>query len=416
MYTLKTGFAKPFIGNGEWVEVDFTTLSFATIYATYRQAIVVLTNPFEARPVAFDVEKLRFSYAASSKTIVDFLADNGSNALDTTYHIPYINKRYAIYNDAFVAGFQINAVNPSTSPDAELTTGAKDWLHLSYTGMDYAKFKKNCLVTVNGYLHFTETDTNGIWVDNGMQSVEHANQNTVGIISFEGISTFTAKRITDSMIHNQGGDNQLGIRSYIETGVDLTNKTIAISLGGYLHVLDETTFYRVSDSRICVDFNNLPFFERFYESSKNIDFSSLNLIKSDVNASVVAVSDILSDSVIRRFLKLPQSFLVIFDNAELMVQKVPLEDGGLPNVYQTETLPQYPVFGGFGRMMNYLAEQCGGVWNILMIDTFKKRFMLNKTLDPLKAVNLSDSRVTEKMSERDKFWFLLIGTNIDYTA
>lgn len=416
MYTLKTGFGKPLVGNGEWYEVDFAAMSIVDIFNNYRKAILVLTNPFVTGDVAFDIENLRYKYAASSKNISQFLIDNADNALETTTSIPFINERYAKYNDAFVAGYSVNATNPNTAPDSELTTGAKDWLHMSRTGLSYDMFKRHCLVTVNGMLHYADVGNDGIWIDNGMQSVEHSNQNHVGIISFAGISSLVTKRITNDMIHNQGANNQLGIRSYIETGIDLTDKTIGISLGGYLHILDNTTFHRVGNSRICIDFSNLPLFERYYESKRYIDFERLDLVKSDVNDSVIAVSDFLSDSVIRRYLELPQTFLIVFDNPELMVRRLPLDDTKLPGVYQTQKLPDYPLMGGFGRMVNYLTEHCGGVWNVLMTDTFKKRYMFNKVANTRNSVNVSDARVTEYMSEPDKFWFYLIGSNIDYKA
>ena len=416
MYTLKTGFAKPLVGSGEWLEVDFSNISFADIYTTYRNAIVVLTNPFVQTPVAFDLEKLRYHYAASPLTVSAFLINNADKALDTTTNIPKIKEQYAKYKDAFAAGYTINAVNPDTAPDAELTTGAKDWLHLSKAGLNYELFKKTCLVFVNGFFHFADVGTDGIWVDSGMKSVLRANQNTVGIVSFAGISTFTTKRITDDMIGNQGAVNQLGVRSYVDVGVDITNKGIGLVLGGYLHVLDSSTFYRVGDSRICIDFNNLPLFERFYESGEVIDFTELGLTKSDVNDSVFATSELLSDKKIRRYLKMPQTFLIVFDNPELMVKRVPIQDVKLPNVYQSELPPVYPVTHGYGKMANYITEYSGGAWNILPINTYKKRFAFNTSFDYLKAPNVSDVRVTEKMSESDKLWFYLIGSNIQFSA
>lgn len=353
MYQLVSAIVKPLTGDGRWKNMDISGLSMSTLFGSYKSVIAILSNNFLDHNVSFDIEPLRAKWAASDKPFIEFLYENGNLTLPTSDELPVINTRYAHFADAFHAKYEVVPVHATAAPDAPMPDGDKTYALLKKDGIDYTEMYKHCLVNINGFYHQTDHSSYGLYVTDAMKSVWKSGRNQIGILSMKGVSSMSFLPITEAMIHKQNDDQVLKNNCYIDTGLDLTEKTVMLVLGGYLHLLDRKTFKRVSPSTFKIDFSNLPLVDRFYESVEVIDLSSLGLDTTVNNPTQVGMGNLFSDAVLKKYLQLSQTFFVILDNKDIFIDEVPLRRMATPNTYITKEQPIYPMRVGCGRHEPY---------------------------------------------------------------
>ena len=95
-----------------------------------------------------------------------------------------------------------------------------------------------CLISVNGLLHKADGSVNGLYVRDGAKSSRIANKTNVGIISFKDVGEFDIIPINRNMIKQPSETLRLKEKIYLDLNTDLSNKTVLLSLGGYLHAVD----------------------------------------------------------------------------------------------------------------------------------------------------------------------------------
>ena len=140
MYTILTGYAKSKEFTQEWVKIDPSQISFATLYKKYRNVYLILKEPFTDRVVGFNLDKLKVVKNTSSQTLQQYLAGIGNASLTTDYPARDFTKHYAKYADVFHAGYKVNATNMLYAEDSPLTRSDKPDLKLTKTDLDYAVF------------------------------------------------------------------------------------------------------------------------------------------------------------------------------------------------------------------------------------------------------------------------------------
>lgn len=413
MYQFVSAIVKPLTGDGRWRDLDIGNLPLNQIFSKYRKAIVTLSNTFLDHNVSFNIEALRASLGASSITLNEFLGGLGNATLPTFDTIPVINTRYARYADGFHAGYSIEPVNPDYSFTSDVPMAEKTWLRLTKTGISYQHFYESCLVSVNGFYHKTDYSANGAFVVNGMQTARRANRNELGILNFESLGKLSFIPIQEEMIYKQTAMQSLSSNCYVDTGIDLSNKAVLLVLGGYLHVLDKTTFFRVSPSAFCIDFSNVPLVERYYESFEVLDLSSLKLESTTVNPSQISIEDLYSDEVLKRYLMHDNSFFVILDNSEIFVEEQYIRPSPYPGVYTAFSKPIYPLVVGAGRHETYWYRLEDDQYSLHINHSERRPYLFTTTTaGDLSKQCVSDGKVTDLPDRNGLAHFLLIGTDI----
>lgn len=410
MYTLESAIGKTLADRGRWINADIGNVPFVEIYATYDSVKAILSNPFIDHPVCLDLADVRVANNSNNQTFNEWLVANGATALPTSDVIPVIKNRYARYADAFHAGYKLKPVHPTASPDAEVTPDERTSIFLSRTGLDFNLFRKHCLVSVNGYLHYTDATSQGAWVMDGMRTVRYANENQVGIISFLDVGEIKSIRITEDMIYKQQPDQRYRDRVTMVINEDISKKTILMSIGGYLHIQDPNTFHRIGDNIISIDFSRLNFIERYHESMKTLDLTSLPIQRTEANPTQIVVDDFLSDANILAYLTLPQSFIVLIDNPEVFVDHQFVKPAMMPGYLIAYTPPVYPLINGVGKMAEYWYTYEDQQYSIKVRDNWTHH-RLYDTTKLLEEKSVSDSRVPNKPVSFSGAYFLKIGTN-----
>jgi hypothetical protein len=411
MYSLVSAIAKPVGGDGRWKEVAIGDRPINQLFSTYVKVLATLSNSFIEGNVSLDFDDIQSDWGASNLTFNQFLAQLGDTSLPTSNTLPVLNPRFAKYADAFHAGYKVAPIHPTAAPDASYPVADKTDLYLTRPRTDYSLFIRSCLVNVNGFYHFSDADTRGIYVKNGMKSAVKSGENNLGILSFRELGTISCLLITPEMVYKQHAEQLFRDYAFIDTQLDLSKKTVMLVLGGYLHVLDKKTFFRVSDSCFGIDFGNLPLIERYYESLKYLDFSSLPIETTLRNPTQIGIENFFSDEVILAYLTLSQSFLVVLDNENVFTEQQFVRHTPLPNMYISYVAPRYPLIVGYGKATNYWYTSEDGQYSLTCHDAFRQNYLLEST-GVRKTLSTSAARFPENRATNSHAYFLKIGSDI----
>lgn len=411
MYNIISAIAKPISGGGRWKAIAVGELAISFLFANYSKVLITLSNPYLPENVSLDLDTIRPKYGGLSISFNQFLTDLGEGALETSPVIKKINTRYVRYADMMHAGYAATPIHALHAVDSQHNINDKTNLRLTRANTDYGLFYKSCLVLVNGYYHTTDYDSHGIYVKDAMVTSRKSGENHVGAISFRELGELSFIPITPDMLVPITPESALKEGCYVKLGVDVSNKSVMLVLGGYLHLPGSETFSLSSDKLALVKFNNYPMIDRYYESRHKIDLSSLKLESTDRNESQVSVSNILSDEVLKAYMSLSQSFFVVLNNPDVFVEQTPLLAGKLPGMYVSYTPPIYPVINRTGRAMNYWYKSEVGQYAINCVDAGSPRRIYDKT-SIYDQYSVDASQYTAGDTVNSPAHFLMIGSDL----
>lgn len=411
MYTLVTAYCKNRDGNREWNTVDIGGIQLNNLFLKYSRIIAILSNPFITGNVAVDLETLTPSSEGLFLTFNQFLVANGNNTLVKMDHIPTFSTKYAGFADAFHAGYKVDPIGKTQSYTMNMLTADKTYLRLTKPGVDYSLFHSSCLVNVNGFFHMIDSDINGAYVVDGMKTARKANQNMISVYSFKDLGHLQYIPITAQMLYKQIPEQAYKNSVYINTGVDLTNKTVLLVIGGYLHILDEAAFRQVSNTSIRVDVGNLPILDRYFESKDYIDLSSLNLSSTPRNPNQIAISDLFSDTALAAYFTLSQSFIVLLDNPDVFIEQDYVKPNVAKDMYIAYTSPEYPLVTTNGKVSNYHYRKEGTIFSISTRDSMEKNYLYD-TIDPKVVNSVDNTLLGDKPYSFPKAYLMKVGSSI----
>jgi ribosomal protein S11 len=364
--------------DNRWSERSLNDEPVATLFNVYREVLLVLTHTSHSDLVTLNLKDVvtMLSGIDDTITVSQWLTSLGNQSLPTTPGGPVIESKTVKYRDAFKAGYKGELVFSEGNPFNDVPDSDKDDILLTKKGVDYATFHKNCLVTVNGMVHRTDYDHNGIYVKDGGISFRKANENHIGILNFKEVGSLDFISITEDMLYNPHQNGEFKNAVYLKLPKSIGNKIVMVVLGGYLHLID-SYYHCINEHAIKLDFANLPLLPRFYESRKLIDLSAMEKHheKSSNNDTHVVLSDLLKNESISAYLTLSQSFVVLVDCDNLYLEKHKLGYSHLPGRYFSSQEPVWPARTELGRLPEYVAIPESSIWTIAVQDNFSTRYM-----------------------------------------
>jgi hypothetical protein len=416
MYTLQSALGKSLSGGQQWSAIDLSGMTFATVVENYSVVYAVLTNPFLAGPVSLNLNSILPTITNQQQTFGAYLASLGNKALPTSTSIPSIKTQYARYQDGVKAGYTIQPIGTTQSLQYGATIANKPDVLLTRANTNYTTFYQSCLVSINGFFHMTDTDgKTGVWVTNGMASCVKSKKNKLGILNFQDLGKLTMIPITGDMIYKQNTSQALKNRAYLNVGKDLSNSTVMVVIGGYLHILDGKTFKLVGKQSLMIDFNNYPLFERYYESKDFIDLSTLAFTAYPTNAQAVAVDEITSDAAIKALLTLSQSFIVLLDNTQISVQLEKVRAAKIPGQYVSYVEPIWPLITGYGKVNEYWSVQDAGQWALYVEDNIQPNYVFNTVDTSRKQETITDQRDPMRPTRVSLGHYLQISCDVSFS-
>ena len=408
MYALQKTYCKVKDYTRNWIEISSSSMKLKDLYQKYSIIYLVLKEPFSDRLVGFNLDKIKPTYFTSNLTVSQFLIQQGNVTLSIDFPAKNFSKHYAKHADAFHAGYKISAINIAWNADAPLTREEKPDLRLTRPNTDYGLFNKHALINVNGFFHYVDANETGVYVLDGMKSCIQSNSNLCGILSFYDVCELKTIPITEELIYRRTPNTPLFKECLFKLNEDLSDKSIALVIGGYLHFLDQRIVTLVGTNVIRFNFNTIPLMERYYESKKFIDLSSLPIEKVE-ETGAISIASLRSDEVLTKYITLSQSFIVIFDNDEMFIETESLKQTPNRNSVVSVTPPIYPVVGGYGKIMNpwYRVEE--ELYSLNMKENHRTNFVVNSI--PGKDVLVGSPIVAKPNGfQKSNNYYMKIGT------
>lgn len=397
--------------NQRWQTLDISTITIANLYDQYRRVFLTLQTGTPAVTVYLDMDAVRADYSTYNDTVAQWLIDILDASLPTTSVMPPINTRTARFMDAFRAGYNVQATNALYGNNASDADKVDALLTRSHPVANYSVFYNTTLVSVNGFYHRTDTNTaNGVVVYKATESVRKSNQNQMGLLTFDGMCSIQTHPILESMIYKQDQDIPLSTATYINTGLDLTSKSIVFVIGGYMHFIKDIVT-KVGENLFKIDFANYPLFDRFYEMRSHLNVSSFNLSVSTVNPDQIAVEELQTDENIKALLLMNQSFMVVLDTPHLYTEKNYVKGAGYPASYIGFTLPNKTLVTGLGRHNEYWYRHEDDQYILTVYDNAVSNRIYN-TINPYFENSIGDSELPTDPVYLSGAYFLEIGRDL----
>lgn len=412
MYTYVTAYAKEKKAGSRWKEVDIKNLQLQEIFDTYRKIYCVLQNTFFQDPIGFDLESIKDTHYHSTFTLNQFLIWLENTALPHMNKIPSLDTRILKYADAFHAGYKIEAIHQTASLASPLPRSEKTYLRLTKDEVDYKEFYEHCLVSINGYLHLTDYDINGVYVVDGNKSAVYANHNQMGIYSFLEVGKLQHIRITEDMISRQLENIPLKNKIYIKLPEKIGTKLPILVLGGYMHIFDSNMFYMVDEETLCINFSNYRWLDRYYESLKYLDFSSLPIDHYARNESQLDLVNFFSDDVIKSYLTMTQSFITLLDAEDVFAEHVAVDNTPMPGMLITTLKPNLPLIGGHGHFLDYWYTYEDRQYSLTCTDDLIDTRVYDTT-EWKNLPSVSDGRIPTQRTKKGPSHFLRVGVDIE---
>ena len=245
----------------------------------------------------------------------------------------------------------------------------------------------------------------------GMKNVIRRNNNHIGIINFKPVGKIKTIKIDANMIYKHDPDIPLFYQTSIDVKRDITEGVLAVSIGGYLHILDSKSIKITGLTTFKINWEVIPLAKRIMESSYMVNFENMGLENNEENGFVFH-ADFISDEFIVNYLCSHNSFVVLIDNPELRVKQIPVEKTKLPGSYLYHEEPKMPLITGVGRFAEYWSMEEDGLWSIdISTDACDYRNYNFKTVKLENIFAFDRKKVPNSRAELSSAYMLDIGTN-----
>lgn len=387
MYQYKSAIGRLKGYNQRWLSVTVGDTALNTLVNTYREIYFTLHETTRNIDVVVKLSDLTQQYSSVTSTVKAWLTSIGNTALPETT-APTFKNSTVKFKHAVRASFKLGICDISRLSDTSLPNIDKPDISLKRESTVYSDMVKYCMVSVNGYLHRIDANSNALYVYDGATSARIANETEVGIYSFKDVGALEYISITKNMIFTPNPGDKLSSGAYIRLPKSIGSKIPILVLGGYLHVLD--SIYTVTgDNVIKVNMLSLNFIQRFLESKDYIDLSNIALTKSDIAPGTIIQSELFSDDNIKEYLSLSQSFIVLVDTPHLYTETKYVNSSLIPGRWEYPSYLTQPLVGNLGRLVEYWVLEERKRWMVCTKPHHRKRYHL-ETMG-YESINLFDT-------------------------
>lgn len=211
------------------------------------------------------------------------------------------------------------------------------------------------LFTVNGFIHPLTADGKRLFIDEAGKVISTSPHNHVGIMSFEGVTGgLEIIKITEDMVH-KSGTYEMSQRVDIKTPKDIG--AFFLVFMGYLIRVDDVILRTLDSNLFTINMDRLNIEDKFYELDANYDFfGELGIERSPNNDKVVLRESLMKDETFIKFLTRFNSFIVHFPKVNIDYEEQYLDFTTIPGPYRVDEEPNYPLIGGYGKIIEYLGR------------------------------------------------------------
>lgn len=377
MYTYLSSRVLPKQIGAQWKDADIGEKIVREIYSENTEIYLRLMQ--DDLEVVVDFNQMRSRYATYNNKLSVLLQVIGDEYLETVDSFPNGVNKYAVYQNATRVGYSVKLGEKrmyrtpgyprDLLPDLEISRDKYP--------TDITLVHTHCLLSVNGMYHQTESDGERTWIVDGAKSLSASNHGHVGILSFRDIGQVEKTPIAVERIEpsRQGGTLYEGLTIHVDRPV--TGAFILV-LGGFLTFQHPDVFWQISETSFGFRMDNFRYLEKMAETLRYLDVSGLQLAQSPIHDQLLNVEELTSDSVIRRYFGLSQSFFVTIDADSLFVNKKFLRKMNAPGIFTAYQEPTGPLVTGSGRVAEYWKVKEAGYWSVSASDSFYRDYIFDR--------------------------------------
>lgn len=392
MYKLVTAVLKEKNSSKPWSEVDISLTTVSDFFSKYISGYIVLTNDQLAGEHIVDYRTFITGAYPTPIANINFnqwLSLIGNRVLPTIKE-PNFTTGEVYFSNALKAGWTITKAHP-ISPNVENYAAADltDGL-LTKAGVSIVNYPDSFLVTVNGLLHRSYAYENSIKVKDLTKTFYKSNKCDVGLFSFTEVGSVKQVAITlDNLVSVNDTDNYK--REFcVNTGMDLTNKTVWASIGGYL--VRDHDFVNVNNFEsglVYVNLSNADLVKRLAHQCTLMDVDDLGVMMEEFSPTSFNLNEFNTRLVMQRYLTMSQSFIIVIDTQNIEEEKVYIRPTGVVGVYTHHERISLPIFNQHGLIQEYQPTKIDEGMGILTPPDLMKYNVLNTT--PAKASAFFDN-------------------------
>lgn len=366
--------------------IDISMMSMSKVVENYVDGYIALTHPQLRGTHYLTIDNLRKSTIPmfTIMTLNQWLTHNHDQELPTVNLKPEYNQEVVLYSDAFRAGFNIDRVGRYLPVDANISNADKVDILLRKNIPDKNELYTKLIGTVNGFVHRVFPHEDGVSLAGGGVTFNNTGVNTVGVLSFANACSLRQYPITEDMITPTSSTVPLHNELLINLGVPLHNKTIMTCIGGYLYInkgVGEVVNHETGI--IIVKLVKLDLLKMVMNSVGRINLDTLGIFTQNqsINYNKVRIEDVKSDICVKKYMTLPQSFVIVADVECIQTDYQELSVTGLPGVYESKIEPIYPVVNSQGLLPEYWKAKSENDWSIRLTDDVTKRRLYQSNID-----------------------------------
>lgn len=342
-------------------EVNVSAMSIKTLYDKYAMGYLVLLNPALGVGVELflDLKKMRemnLGLATFDTTVGQWLTLNGNKLLPHTKVEPQFNFSRVNYADGYQAGFKKLAVHPRSTIEGYPLSALTD-LYVYKDIVDVDILHHNSVFAINGYLHTHSKFRQGVKISDGSRSMMHAKSDHIGVLSFQQVGGVKLINLNQDMIKPTANDITLYEECYLDLGIDLSNKSVLISVAGQLiHARDAYRIFDAENGKVILNLSKINFIDRIQRAVKFIEIPELMLVERDYRVAPIDIAYLLSNAFILSALKMSQTFVMVVDQQYMGMSREPVLYGSVYGRYYSPTFNYKPMVDEFGRFVPYFYQ------------------------------------------------------------
>lgn len=386
MYHFVNAYLRQHGKNKTWVSTDISLESLNVVFTKYNDGYLTLQNTvLSATPLYVDFQTLKsINVPFLNLPFETWLQSLGNMVLPTLPSEPIYQTNTITYSDANQACFDITRIHPTfvlaeCGPNPVFNNSELRDLYLEKSNINLTDLHNYILPTVNGFVHRVTYTDSGLQIVGGGLSLDVCNQNLIGLISFKNIGAIQQIPITLPMLH-QLNNHAARYEYLIETTTDLTDKSVMLSLGGYLHLEDDVLeIVSYNPGIVKISLTRLNVIRRLFEMNKYLNLDTLVHARSRTKGDSVNLIDFYRNPNIAAFLTLPQSFLIVVDATNLYYEREIVGRALFPNTYEHGVEPTVPLRTSTGRLPEYWRTLEHDTWVMSLEDTLQRNYLHDST-------------------------------------
>lgn len=396
MYTYKSTLGLLDQVGATWKNYATNTTPLSELYRMFSSFYLTVNDSYIKKDVYVNMDVYKLMLVMSDMTVDEWLNESKNIPLATVEKLPTENLKSAFYENAILRGYKMELTKVGITIPINYPTGALDDLRISRPGLptDLSLLHTHCLLSVNGYYHTSDTDGDYAYIiDGGVTATQKRCAHT-GILSFMDIGALSMHRFRDEHIVPLTEGRPLKDGMIIRTDKDIEGKSVFMVLGGYIIRPSKQEFWQNGDKSFIFYPTAIPYVQRYLESRKEIDLSSMPVIVEDNDDERGATGDnvnqdsLWSDECLRAYFKVSQSFLVIVDTPELFFTENPIRVSNIAGFLTSYSEPLYPLVMGYGKCVEYSKVKETSWWALRVSDAYYKQFNIDVSIAPIvKTVN-----------------------------